>query len=77
MDKIWIVTPEQLAEIKAVVKTVYNRDFKGKSISTDDIADIDSIREEFVSKCCVEMKLQTLSDKLVRTLINARKSSEL
>ena len=40
MDKIWIVTPEQLAEIKAVVKTVYNRDFKGKSISTDDIADI-------------------------------------
>ena len=75
MDKIWIVTDEQINSLKTVAQTVYERDFKGKNISQDDIAITDSLREAFVSKCYEEMKIRTLSDELVRTLINLRKAN--
>ena len=75
MDKIWIVTDEQLGKLKNVAETVYERDFRDRDISHDTIATTDSYREEFVSKCCVELKIRTLSDELVRTLLNVRKSN--
>ena len=77
MDKIWIITSEQIASFKDVAKSVYNRDFKARNISTDDIACTDSHREDFVSKCSDELKIRTLSDELVSALLTARKASEL
>lgn len=76
MDKIWIVTNDQLANVKTVAKTVYERDFKKRGISEDNIAETDSLREEFVSKCYDEMGIQTLSDNLLHALINMRKANK-
>jgi len=76
MEKIWVITGDQIENFTEVAKTVYWRDFRDRGISEDRIATTDSFREEFVSKCCAELKIETLGDKLVWSLLNARKGTK-